>query len=72
MLPELFDRLRATFRHAQPLQAFGMAEGLTNLSRPDDPLPIRRETQGRPVSPADEIRVVNEDGTTSRPARWAS
>ena len=63
MLPELFDRLRATFRHATPLQAFGMAEGLTNLSRPDDSLPMRRETQGRPVSPADEIRVVNEDGT---------
>ncbi len=33
------------------------------LSRPDDSLPIRRETQGRPVSPADEIRVVNEDGS---------
>lgn len=62
MLPELFDRVRATFGGAVPIHAFGMAEGLTNLSRPDDPLEIQRETQGRPVSPADEIRIVDEDG----------
>lgn len=62
MLPELFDRLRAALPHATPLHAFGMAEGLTNLSRPDDPPALRRETQGRPVSPADEIRIVDDDG----------
>ena len=62
MLPELFDRVRATFGGAVPIHAFGMAEGLTNLSRPDDPLEIQRETQGRPVSLADEIRIVDEDG----------
>ncbi|MCL4798676.1 MAG: AMP-binding protein [Burkholderiales bacterium] len=62
MLPELFDRLLAAFPHTEPIHAFGMAEGLTNLSRPDDPLALRRETQGRPVSPADEIRIVDDDG----------
>ena len=62
MLPELYDRLRAAFPRAAPLHAFGMAEGLTNLSRPDDSSQLRRETQGRPVSPADEIRIVDEAG----------
>ncbi len=62
MLPELFDRVRAAFPSAIPIHAFGMAEGLTNLTRPDDPLEVQRETQGRPVSPSDEFRIVDEDG----------
>ncbi len=62
MLPELFDRLCATFPQAEPIQVFGMAEGLTNLVRPHDALDIKRETQGRPASSADEIRIVDEDG----------
>jgi len=61
MLPELCDRLRAAFRGVTPIHAYGMAEGLTNLSRPADPAEVIRLTQGRPVSPADEIRIVNED-----------
>jgi len=62
MLPELFDRLRTAFPCVEPIHAFGMAEGLTNLSRPGDPLATRRETQGRPASRYDEIRIVGEDG----------
>jgi len=62
MLPELVDRLRATFSRAAAIHAFGMAEGLTNLTRPDDSPEVQRETQGRPVSPADEIRIVDEEG----------
>ena len=62
MLPELVDRLRATWSFVEPGQAFGMAEGLTNLTRPDDPWEVVRETQGRPVSSADEIRIVDADG----------
>lgn len=42
-------------------QAFGMAEGLSNKTRPDDPKEVIRDTQGRPVSPADEIRIVDTD-----------
>ncbi|MCZ7562937.1 MAG: AMP-binding protein [Burkholderiales bacterium] len=62
MLPELYDRLRAALPQAVPLHAFGMAEGLTNLTRPGDAPRVARETQGRPVSPADEIRIVDDDG----------
>lgn len=67
MLPELVDRARATWPFAVVGHAFGMAEGLTNLSRPDDPVAIVRETQGRPVSPADEIRVVDDNGNDVAP-----
>ncbi|OFW31499.1 MAG: hypothetical protein A3J28_07220 [Acidobacteria bacterium RIFCSPLOWO2_12_FULL_60_22] len=62
MLPELVDRTWATWSFATPGHAFGMAEGLTNLTRPGDPREVIRETQGRPVSPADEIQIVDEDG----------
>jgi 2,3-dihydroxybenzoate-AMP ligase len=43
-------------------QVFGMAEGLLNYTRLDDPSELVIGTQGRPLSPADEIRVVDEDG----------
>lgn len=43
-------------------QVFGMAEGLVNYTRLDDPDERVFRTQGRPMSPADEIRVVDEDG----------
>lgn len=62
MLPELVDRIRSTWSLVTPGHAFGMAEGLTNLTRPDDPWEVIRETQGRPVSAADEIRIVDDNG----------
>ncbi|MFE0472836.1 (2,3-dihydroxybenzoyl)adenylate synthase [Streptomyces sp. NPDC058947] len=43
-------------------QVFGMAEGLLNYTRLDDPPELVAHTQGRPMSPADEIRVVDENG----------
>jgi len=43
-------------------QVYGMAEGLLNYTRLDDPEDVVFHTQGRPLSPADEIRVVREDG----------
>lgn len=42
-------------------QVFGMAEGLVNYTRLDDPETTIVSTQGRPMSPYDEIRVVDED-----------
>jgi len=39
-------------------QVFGMAEGLVNYTRLDDPLDLVCTTQGRPLSDHDEIRVV--------------
>lgn len=43
-------------------QVFGMAEGLINMTRLDDPDDVICMTQGRPVSEADEIRIVDEAG----------
>lgn len=67
MQPELVDRTRATWSFATTGQAFGMAEGLTNLTRPDDPWEVVRETQGRPVSEADEFRIVDDNGEEVAP-----
>jgi len=43
-------------------EVFGMAEGLLCYVRLDDPDEVRYETAGRPVSPWDEIRLVDEQG----------
>jgi 2,3-dihydroxybenzoate-AMP ligase len=43
-------------------QVFGMAEGLLNYTRLDDPADVIVTTQGRPMSPADEIRIVDDAG----------
>jgi non-ribosomal peptide synthetase component E (peptide arylation enzyme) len=43
-------------------QVFGMAEGLLNCTRLDDPDEVVLGTQGRPISPGDEVRVVGADG----------
>ncbi|MET0187702.1 MAG: AMP-binding protein [Pseudonocardia sediminis] len=42
-------------------QVFGMAEGLVNYTRLDDPDELVLTTQGRPISPDDEVRVVDPD-----------
>lgn len=43
-------------------QVFGMAEGLLNYTRLDDPDELIMTTQGRPMSPADEVRIVDRTG----------
>ncbi|UGT45866.1 AMP-binding protein [Nocardia yamanashiensis] len=43
-------------------QVFGMAEGLLNYTRVEDSDDIVCTTQGRPLSPGDEVRVVDEEG----------
>jgi 2,3-dihydroxybenzoate-AMP ligase len=42
-------------------QVFGMAEGLLNYTRLDDTDELICTTQGAPLSPDDEIRVVNDN-----------
>jgi 2,3-dihydroxybenzoate-AMP ligase len=59
--PESSRRMRAALR-TRVQQVYGMAEGLLNFTRPDDPDDVVDETQGRPASPADEIRIVDADG----------
>ncbi|MFD9704360.1 (2,3-dihydroxybenzoyl)adenylate synthase [Lentzea sp. NPDC059081] len=41
-------------------QVFGMAEGLLNYTRLDDPDEVLLGTQGRPISVGDEVLVVDE------------
>jgi len=43
-------------------QVFGMAEGLLNFTRLDDPEPLVIGSQGVPMSADDEVRLVDEDG----------
>ncbi len=46
---------------------FGMAEGLLMFVRLNDPLDVRMETVGRPICPADEVRIVDEDDNEVAP-----
>lgn len=48
-------------------QIFGMAEGMLNFTRPGDPVEVLLHTQGRPMSPHDEMRVVDEFGADVAP-----
>ncbi|PHV11871.1 (2,3-dihydroxybenzoyl)adenylate synthase [Chitinimonas sp. BJB300] len=42
-------------------QVFGMAEGLVNYTRADDPIELVLTTQGCPISVDDEVRVVDDE-----------
>ncbi|HFZ8993774.1 TPA: (2,3-dihydroxybenzoyl)adenylate synthase EntE [Citrobacter freundii] len=48
-------------------QVFGMAEGLVNYTRLDDPLERIINTQGRPMCPDDEVWVADADGNPLPP-----
>jgi mycobactin salicyl-AMP ligase len=48
-------------------QVFGMAEGLLNYTRLDDPAELIEHTQGRPLSDNDEVRVVDAAGEPVAP-----
>jgi 2,3-dihydroxybenzoate-AMP ligase len=55
--------LRRAFPHLIVQQVFGMAEGLLCYTCLDAPEEVTFTTQGRPLSFADEIRVVSAEGT---------
>lgn len=48
-------------------QVFGMAEGLVNYTRLNDPEELIVTTQGRPLSPEDELRIVDDEGQPVAP-----
>ncbi|RAV12755.1 (2,3-dihydroxybenzoyl)adenylate synthase [Mycolicibacterium sp. GF69] len=50
-------------------QIFGMAEGMLNFTRPGDPVDVVVNTQGRPMSQHDEMRVVDESGAEVAPGQ---
>ncbi|MFE0337367.1 (2,3-dihydroxybenzoyl)adenylate synthase [Streptomyces sp. NPDC058955] len=43
------------------LNVYGIGEGLITHTRPDDPLEVVFGTEGKPVCPDDEIRIVDAD-----------
>ncbi len=59
--------LKRAFPHLVVQQVLGMAEGLLCYTRLDDPDEITFITQGRPLSSADEIRIVNAEARDVAP-----
>lgn len=60
-IPEAAARVRPTLGCTLQ-QVFGMAEGLVNYTRLDDPEEIVTGTQGRPISPDDEVLILDDNG----------
>ena len=59
--PELRRRVEERFR-CQYQENFGTGEGLINTTRRGDPDAVRFHSSGRPITEADEIKVVDESG----------
>jgi len=59
--PEVRLLTRRLIPSAFVQENFGMSEGLLMFVRIDDPEDVRLETVGRPVSPDDEVRILDED-----------
>jgi mycobactin salicyl-AMP ligase len=64
--PEDARRVRATLTPGLQ-QVFGMAEGLLNYTRLDDPPEMIVSTQGRPLSAGDELRIIDGAGDPVAP-----
>jgi len=64
--PEDAERVRATLTPGLQ-QVFGMAEGLLNYTRLDDPPEVLDSTQGRPLCAGDELRIVDGAGEPVAP-----
>jgi mycobactin salicyl-AMP ligase len=64
--PEDARRVRAALTPGLQ-QVFGMAEGLLNYTRLDDPPEVLEHTQGRPLCAADEVRIVDDEGEPVSP-----
>ncbi len=62
MQPEVRRRTRELIPSATVQENFGMSEGMLFFVRLDDPEDVRLETCGRPISPDDEVRLVDDDG----------
>jgi 2,3-dihydroxybenzoate-AMP ligase len=59
--PEVRSRTKELIPSVFVQENFGMAEGMLMFVRFDDPEDVRLETVGRPVSPDDEVRLVDDD-----------
>jgi non-ribosomal peptide synthetase component E (peptide arylation enzyme) len=59
--PEVRRRAKELIPSVTVQENFGMAEGMLMFVRFDDPEDVRLETVGRPLSPDDEVRLVDEN-----------
>jgi len=59
--PEVRRRAKELIPSCTVQENFGMAEGMLMFVRFDDPEDVRMETVGRPLSPDDEVRLVDDN-----------
>jgi 2,3-dihydroxybenzoate-AMP ligase len=60
--PEVRLRTKELIPSCFVQENFGMSEGMLFFVRSDDPEDVRLETVGRPISPDDEVRLIDDDG----------
>jgi 2,3-dihydroxybenzoate-AMP ligase len=65
--PQIKLKTRKMFPGAFVQENFGMAEGTLMFVRRDDPEEAQLETAGRPISPDDEVRLVDDDDNEVKP-----
>jgi 2,3-dihydroxybenzoate-AMP ligase len=65
--PEVRRRTKELIPSVTVQENFGMAEGMLMFVRLDDPEEVRMETVGRPMSPDDEVRLVDENDNEVAP-----
>jgi 2,3-dihydroxybenzoate-AMP ligase len=65
--PEVRRRTQELIPSVTVQENFGMAEGILMFVRLDDPEDVRMETVGRPISPDDEVRLVDDDDNEVAP-----
>jgi 2,3-dihydroxybenzoate-AMP ligase len=67
--PEVRRRTKELIPGVFVQENFGMAEGMLMFIRADDPEDVRMETVGRPISPDDEVRLVDDDDNEVAPGQ---
>jgi 2,3-dihydroxybenzoate-AMP ligase len=67
MQPEVRMRTKQLIPSVTVQENFGMSEGMLFFVRLDDPEEVRMETCGRPLSPDDEVKLVDEEGREVAP-----
>lgn len=65
--PEVRRRTEALLPGVRVQENFGMSEGVLMFVRLDDPEEVRLETEGRPICPDDEVRLMDEDDRVVAP-----
>ena len=59
--PEVRRRAKELIPSCTVQENFGMAEGMLMFVRFDDPEDVRMQTVGRPLSPDDEVRLIDDN-----------